>query len=647
MLSSLPFRRKMLALPVVAGVGLVVLVGVAGWASWRVSQSLESIASGTRTADASRTMQETADSYQRALRDAVQAADSTALAKADSIGTAFLAAAAVAEAAHIDAGQADSLSARFRAYQQLARQTTVEMIAGTLGDRASEALPAMATASKAIRQAVADQAAADARATAAAFDAASQVRSSAAMVLVVVGLVVLLGLWWISRRVARDVLRAVEELSEAAGKLAHGDLSTVVAYQSNDELGRLADAFRGMLTYLTDVASTANRLAAGDVSATIVPRSNADVLSANLARAISTLQGIVAELDRLIRAAQRGDLQQRGAVDRFDGAYRALVAGTNEMLDAVSAPVRETANVLSAIAARDLSVQSDATFDGAFAEQHDALRAALSELNGTLSQMRESADRVAAGSGEIASGAQDLATGASEQAASIESVTHKVQLVEQRVRDNTASAEEAQRVVHAAAAATTTGTAEVEQLGRAVDAIKASADQTARIVRTIDEIAFQTNLLALNAAVEAARAGDAGRGFAVVAEEVRALAGRSAAAARQTAELIEQSVRAADQGVHINGDVRSRFTEIRSGVEQATAVIALIAEKTAEQQHDLADITAAVSQMSVLTQRTAANAEEAASAAAEMSSAAEAMRELASQFTLDEHSSSRRFGRAA
>jgi methyl-accepting chemotaxis protein len=647
MLSSLPFRRRMLALPVVAGAGLLVLLGVAGWASWRVSQSLDAIAVGTRTADASRTLQETATAYQRALRDAVQASDSSMLAKADSIGRDFRAAAAVVAEAHAATGTADSLSAQFAAYQQLARQTTVEMIAGTLGDRASEALPAMAAASKAIRQSVTDQAAADARATGVAFASAATVRTQAATVFVVVGLCVLVGLWWISRRVAREVLAAVEELSRAAQQLARGDLTTVVSYTSRDELGALAQSFREMLTYLSDVAATANRLAAGDVSTTIVPRSDADVLSSNLARAISTLQGIVTELDRLISAARGGDLQQRGDAARFDGAYRALVSGANAMLDAVAAPVRETAHVLSAIAARDLSVRSHGNFAGDFATQHDALHDALGELNAILHQMRDSADRVAAGSTEIASGAQDLATGASEQAASIEAVTHKVQLVEQRVRENVSSADAAQRVVRAAATATTTGTAEVEQLGRAVDAIKRSADQTARIVKTIDEIAFQTNLLALNAAVEAARAGDAGRGFAVVAEEVRALAGRSAAAARQTAELIEQSVRAADQGVEINGGVRSRFSDIRAGVEEATVAIAHIAEKATAQQHDLADITAAVSQMSQLTQRTAANAEEAAGAAAEMSSAAEAMRDLALQFTLDNPSSTPRHERAA
>ena len=171
-------------------------------------------------------------------------------------------------------------------------------------------------------------------------------------------------------------------------------------------------------------------------------------------------------------------------------------------------------------------------------------------------------------------------------------------------------------------------------LADAVAEIKKSADATAKIVKTIDEIAFQTNLLALNAAVEAARAGDAGRGFAVVADEVRSLAIRASDASRNTARLIEESVAKAETGVNLNESVKRRLEEIRLGVQGAAAIMNEIAEGAAAQEKELAEVTASMQQIGGLTQRTAANAEESASAAAELSAQAREMHDLAVQFNV-------------
>ena len=169
-------------------------------------------------------------------------------------------------------------------------------------------------------------------------------------------------------------------------------------------------------------------------------------------------------------------------------------------------------------------------------------------------------------------------------------------------------------------------------LAEAVDEIKRSADKTAKIVKTIDEIAFQTNLLALNAAVEAARAGDAGKGFAVVADEVRSLAIRASEASRNTAALIEESVAKAETGVRLNESVKRRLVEIRAGVQGAAAIMNEIAQGAVAQEKELAEVTDAMGQIGLLTQRTAANAQQSASAAAELSAQASEMHDLAVQF---------------
>jgi methyl-accepting chemotaxis protein len=174
----------------------------------------------------------------------------------------------------------------------------------------------------------------------------------------------------------------------------------------------------------------------------------------------------------------------------------------------------------------------------------------------------------------------------------------------------------------------------MKRLSEAIDRIKRSSDDTARIIKTIDEIAFQTNLLALNAAVEAARAGDAGRGFAVVAEEVRNLARRSAEAAKTTAGLIEQSVRSSESGVAINQEVHRNLEEISGQINRVAGVMTEIAVASQQQSQGVEEINRAVGEMNRVVQATAASAEESASAAEELASQASVTQGMIQQFQL-------------
>jgi methyl-accepting chemotaxis protein len=179
-----------------------------------------------------------------------------------------------------------------------------------------------------------------------------------------------------------------------------------------------------------------------------------------------------------------------------------------------------------------------------------------------------------------------------------------------------------------ARAAAEKGSAAMQRMSEAISKIKASSDQTAKIIKTIDEIAFQTNLLALNAAVEAARAGEAGKGFAVVAEEVRNLAQRSAQAAKNTADLIEGSQENANHGVAVSTEVEGILREVVEGVQKVADLIGEVSSASEEQARGIDQINTAVAQMDQVTQSNAANAEESASASEELSAQAREINDM-------------------
>ncbi len=248
-----------------------------------------------------------------------------------------------------------------------------------------------------------------------------------------------------------------------------------------------------------------------------------------------------------------------------------------------------------------------------------------------LAQIASSLDdaslQVTSAATQVSASSQTLADGSSEQAASLEETSSSIEELTSMTRRNADSAVTAKNLASETRAAAEKGNEDMAAMGQAMDAIKSSSSDIAKIIKTIDEIAFQTNILALNAAVEAARAGEAGAGFAVVAEEVRALAQRSATAAKETAVKIEDSIAKSEHGGAVSTKVAESLGAIVEKARRVDEIVGEIATASHEQTQGITQINSAVGQMDKVTQSNAANAEETAAAAEELNAQSASMKQ--------------------
>ncbi len=245
-----------------------------------------------------------------------------------------------------------------------------------------------------------------------------------------------------------------------------------------------------------------------------------------------------------------------------------------------------------------------------------------------IRDLTRGADKLLDAAGQVSASSHELADGAARQAASLEETSSALEEVSSMSKQNAENVNQTSRMAEDARSSAEVAQTRMVRMTDAIDSIKKSADQTAIIMKTIDEIAFQTNLLALNAAVEAARAGEAGAGFAVVAEEVRSLALRSAEAAKQTAQLIEESQKNAGNGVDAAAEVKEILGKIVDGVKKVSSLAREITVASDEQAQGVNQINLAVSDVDQVTQTSAAISEEAASASEELSGQAKELNEL-------------------
>jgi methyl-accepting chemotaxis protein len=407
-----------------------------------------------------------------------------------------------------------------------------------------------------------------------------------------------------------------------------GDFRKIVA-GVNDTL----DAVIGPLNV---AAGYVDRISKGDIPEKISDNYNGDfnTIKNNLNQCVEAVNALVADANLLSQAAVEGRLETRADASKHQGDFRKIVAGVNDTLDAVIGPINEAARVLAAAADKDMTQRVEGNYQGDLATLKNNINAALEAIDEALEQVNGAVIQVAEASNQITTGSQSLAEGAAEQASALEEVSSSLEEMSSMTKQNAANADEAKSLAANARAGADKGKDAMQRMSEAIDKIQVSSEETSKIVKTIDEIAFQTNLLALNAAVEAARAGDAGKGFAVVAEEVRNLAQRSAEAARNTADMIEESVKNAQGGVAISREVADSLLEIADGARKVNDLVGEIAAASNEQAQGIDQVNTAVGQMDKVTQQNAANSEESASAAEELSAQSQELRATVELFKI-------------
>jgi methyl-accepting chemotaxis protein len=300
----------------------------------------------------------------------------------------------------------------------------------------------------------------------------------------------------------------------------------------------------------------------------------------------------------------------------------------------ITRPLGQAVAVANAVAGGDLSVRVDVTTGDETGALMAALQTMTANLNALVAGVRTSSDSIASVATEVAAGNLDLSARTEQQAGALEESASSLEELTSTVRQNADNARQGSQLATSASGVATRGGEVVAQVVETMGAINASAKRIVDIITVIDGIAFQTNILALNAAVEAARAGEQGRGFAVVAGEVRTLAQRSAAAAKEIKALIDDSVEKVDTGTRLVGEAGSTIKDVVDSVRRVTDIMAEISSASQEQSLGINNVYGAITQMDQVTQQNAALVEEAAAATESMREQAGALTEAVSVFKL-------------
>ncbi len=348
------------------------------------------------------------------------------------------------------------------------------------------------------------------------------------------------------------------------------------------------------------------------------------------------------EIEDLVNSVKAGQLSARIGLADKEGFAKSLSINMNGLTDVIENAFREINRVVEKMSNGDLTDSIHADYQGTYAECKENINNTMSKISELIVQIHEAAAFVNNSSQEMASGNNNLSHRVEQQAASLEETAASMHELSSTVKSNSDNTLQATKVVQTATLLAEKGGEVVQSAITAMQEINESSNKIAEIIGVIDEIAFQTNLLALNASVEAARAGEQGRGFSVVATEVRNLAQRSANAAAQSSELIQNSVQKVRAGTAFVNETGAALVEIVDSIAKVGDIMEHITASSSEQSAGISQVNQAIAQMDDITQQNAALAEEAAAGSMAMSDQSAKMTKLLDFFSVGKKSGSAR-----
>ena len=352
---------------------------------------------------------------------------------------------------------------------------------------------------------------------------------------------------------------------------------------------------------------------------------------------IETLDAVTAsacEVTEVLKEIAGGNLQT-SVKGIYQGDHAVIKNVLNETIENIRDYIREISGILSEISSRNLDIDITMDHQGDFAVIGNSLGNIICTFNQIMLDFGNASEQVSAGSKQVSDGSQFLAQGSAEQASSIQELSALIGEIAEQSKDNALKAKEVYELAKGARDGGARGNLTMSEMLLSMNEINESSVNISKIIKVIDDIAFQTNILALNAAVEAARAGSHGKGFAVVAEEVRNLAARSAKAAEETTDLIEGSIQKVQVGTKITNEIAAVLKDIAEGAVISTKKLSIIAKASNEQASGIEKINLGIEQISRVVQNNSATAEQSAASSEELSSQAELLKEMVSQFKVN------------
>lgn len=417
-----------------------------------------------------------------------------------------------------------------------------------------------------------------------------------------------------------SIVKPVKSAAALAKELASGNLDYSAAVRSNDEVGKL-----------TTILDCEVRTAFKDIErARMVSEKQAQYQSNEVGK-------LLVNLERLSQGELNCDIVVGEADEDTKELYDLfgkIAWNLSDAVYAIKGYIAEISETLGEMASGNLTVSIGSEYKGDFIELKKSINSIAQSLNSTMLDISTAAQQVAAGTVQLSAGSQTISQGATEQASAIEELSATITQIAAQIRDSASKNTVAMELSEQAQKESVKGNEQMQSLQQAMTAIDKSSKDISKIIKVIDNIAFQTNILALNAAVEAARAGSQGRGFAVVAEEVRNLANRSAQAAKETTELINDSIRKVDDGTKLTAVTGESLTSILDGAVYSAQLMSEIAAAANEQATGIAQINNGIDQLSQVVQMNSATAQQAAAASEELSSQADLLKSMVAQFKL-------------